>query len=244
MTLLRRGLAVVVAGSLVVGAALLAAAPAQAEQSERVPPAGLDAQIDWAANPVMRRLGRMAETLTESVYTHGFRVNERAGIYAFDCSGMVHWVLRRAAPRAAAHSSKGLGGRPLARDYQRRIARIPFGQSLGGWRRIQRVDQARAGDVVAWLKPAVIKSQNTGHVAFVVRAPEPVPGVEGAFLVRIADSTRLQHDADTREGRTGFGFGTILLVADPETGEPRAYGWVGMRWRTFETPISIGRPLA
>lgn len=207
------------------------------------PAVSSDASIDWTASPVMRVLARMAETLTESEYTHGFRVNERAGEYAFDCSGMVHWVLRRAAPRAAAASARGLPGRPLARDYQRRIARIPPGASVGGWRRIQRVDEARAGDVVAWVKPEIVKSQNTGHVAFLLRAPEPVPDLPGAFLVRVADSSGYHHDDDTREGRTGFGFGTILLVADPETGEPRAYGWVGLRWRTFETAISIGRPL-
>jgi hypothetical protein len=214
-----------------------------------VPPAAAttagapDAEIDWNQTPVMRRLGRMAETMTESEYTHGFRVNERAGIYAFDCSGMVHWVLRRAAPRAAAQISRGPAGRPLARDYQRRIARIPFGASSGGWQRVQRVDEARPGDVIAWLKPEVIQSPNTGHVAFLVRAPAPVPGQKDAFLVRIADSTSLLHDADTRQGRSGFGFGTILLLADPESGEPRAYGWAGLRWRSFETAISIGRPL-
>lgn len=222
-------------------AGLLGPEPGLAQARE--PGTGTDALIDWSANPVMRVIGRVAATFTESEYSHGFRVDERRGVYAVDCSGLVHWVLRRAAPKAAASSGRGLAGRPLARDYQRRIARLPFGVSVGGWKRVRRVDEARPGDVVAWLKPEIVKSKNTGHVAFVVRAPEPVPDTPGAFLVRIADSTSLLHDADTREGRTGFGFGTILLVADPETGEPRAYGWVGLRWRTFETPISIGRPL-
>lgn len=207
------------------------------------PGLGPDGEIDWSANPVMRVIGRMAETFTESEYTHGFRVDERAGVYAFDCSGMAHWVLRRAAPKAAAWSGRGLGGRPLARDYQRKIARIPYGATAGGWRHIRRVDEARPGDVVAWVRPELVKSKNTGHVLFLVRSPEPVSGSPGAFLLRVADSTSLFHDADTRAGRTGFGFGTILLLADPETGEPRAYGWVGLRWRTFETAISIGRPL-
>jgi hypothetical protein len=61
--------------------------------------------------------------------------------------------------------------------------------------------------------------------------------------VRIADSTRLLHDDDTRVGRNGFGFGTILLVADPDTGAPIAYGWMGLKWRAFETAISLGRAL-
>ena len=45
-----------------------------------------------------------------------------------------------------------------------------------------------------------------------------------------------------RADGSGVGLGTILLVTDPETGAPRAYGWVGLEWRAFETAIAIGRP--
>jgi hypothetical protein len=61
--------------------------------------------------------------------------------------------------------------------------------------------------------------------------------------VRVVDTTSLLHDEDTRVDGTGFGMGTILLVVDAETGAPRAYGWVGLRWRAFETAIAIGRPV-
>ena len=64
----------------------------------------------------------------------------------------------------------------------------------------------------------------------------------GTFAVRIADASSLLHQDDTRQGRSGFGLGTIVLVAEPETGEPQAYGWAGTLWRTFETTIAIGRP--
>jgi hypothetical protein len=203
-----------------------------------------DAQIDWSATPVLRVLGRMAATLNDSEYRHQTAVNERLGRYYFDCSGMVDWVLRRATPRAAAWVGAGPAGRPLARDYQRRIARVPSSRPLGGWRRVSRVAALQPGDVVAWVKPEIIASANTGHVAFVIQPPQPVPGMEGYFLVRIADSTSLLHDEDTREGRSGFGFGTILLVADRATWEPIAYGWAGLRWRSFETRIALGRPIA
>jgi hypothetical protein len=124
------------------------------------------------------------------------------------------------------------------------LARAPSERAQGGWRRIARVDQAEAGDVVAWLKPDVVQSSNTGHVAFLVLPPRPVTGIANAFLVRVADSTSLLHDQDTRADRgNGFGFGTILLLADAETGAPSAYGWVGLRWRTFDTQIALGRPL-
>jgi hypothetical protein len=191
----------------------------------------------------MHTLGRMAETLTDSVYSHGMQVDERRGVYSFDCSGMASWVLRKASPRAARSLARGAAGRPLARDFLRRIASVSSDRPRDGWQRVLRVQDAAPGDVIAWLKPAVIQSANTGHVAFIVLPPEPVPRYDNAFLVRVADSTSLLHDRDTRAGRSGFGFGTILLVTDPETGSPRAYGWVGLRYRAFETEIAIGRPL-
>lgn len=202
-----------------------------------------DADIPWDRNPVMKRLGHMEATLTESQYTYGFSVNERKGIYNFDCSGMTYWVLKKATPRAAAALAYGLEQRPLARDIYRRIASVRPESPRHGWQRIPRVDALEPGDVIAWIKPEVIRSPNTGHVGFVVLPPVLVPGYENAYLIRFADSTRLLHDDDTRDGRNGFGKGTILLVSDPETGAPIAYGWVGLKWRSFETAIALGRPL-
>lgn len=214
--------------------------PAAAESAAPSPPSLPeptldDARIDWTLNPVMRRLGLVSTSLAESEYTYGFSVIEKKGIYRFDCSGMAQWVLRKATPSAALTIAHGLSPRPLARDFQRRIARAPADRERGGWRRIAKIADLAPGDVVAWIKPAEIESPNTGHVAFIVLPPVLAPGYDNAYLVRIADSSRLLHDDDTRVGRTGFGFGTILLVAEPETGAPVAYGWVGLRWRAFET---------
>ena len=201
-----------------------------------------DAHIDWDENPSMRVLGKIAASLEESEYSHAPFVNEKRGIYRFDCSSMVQWVLRRSAPTAAAAVAWKLEGRPLARDFQRRIARAPTAKPNNGWRRIARVRDALPGDVIAWLKPEEIDSPNTGHVAFVVLPPVLAPGYDNAYLVRIADSTSLLHDDDTRIGRSGFGLGTILVVTDPNTDAPVAYGWVGLKWRAFETSVAIGRP--
>lgn len=222
------------------GRVLLAAASGTPSAERALPE---DSSIDWRANPTMRVLGNVALTLEDSEYTYGLFVNEKRGIYRFDCSGMAQWVLRRSAPTAAAAIAWKLDSRPLARDFQRRIARAPTDRARNGWRRIARVGDALPGDVIAWLKPVEIQSPNTGHVAFVVLPPVLAPGYENAYLVRIADSTRLLHHDDTREGRSGFGFGTILVVADPDTDAPIAYGWVALEWRAFETAIAIGRPV-
>jgi hypothetical protein len=200
-----------------------------------------DRDIDWQANSVMSALGGIARTVRHTEYSHGQRVDVQQGLYVFDCSSMARWVLKRAAPMAERSLSRGLSRRPLAADFQRRIASVLPGEERGGWRRVERVEDAQAGDVVAWLKPKIIDSKNTGHVAFVVLPPRRASGYSDAYLVRVVDATSLLHADDTRVEGSGFGFGTILLVVDPETGAPRAYGWVGLEWRAFETSIAIGR---
>jgi hypothetical protein len=200
-----------------------------------------DARIDWKRNGVMSVVGRISETMTATGYSRGMRVDERRGIYEFDCSGMVDWILQKSAPIARSSSSAGLEHRPLAVDFYRRIARAPFDGERGGWRQVARLEDARPGDVIAWIKPPIIPSPNTGHVAVIVLDPVRVPGHDDAFLVRVADSTSLLHQDDTRVGRNGFGLGTILVLTD-DAGAPARYGWVGLRGWAFETPIAIGRP--
>jgi hypothetical protein len=198
-------------------------------------------------NPrILERVARIAETLRDSKYNHATVVDEREGRYEFDCSGFVTWVLRRTAPGAhAALLSRSLKQRPLARDYYWEIARAPAAEKTPrGVRRIPRIDEAEPGDIVAWLKPAQLRSPHTGHVGFLLERPRPVPELEHAYVVRIADASSYQHDEDDRfgTGRTGFGSGVILLIADPQTGEPKAYGWFGVRSAyVFETPIALGR---
>lgn len=197
-----------------------------------------------ASQRILGHIERIAQNLRSSKYNHSTIVDERQGRYEFDCSGFVTWVLRRSAPGAYS-SLLARSKRPLARDYYYELSRAPVGERTPrGVRRVARIDQAEAGDIVAWLKPALLRSPHTGHVGFLLEPPRAAPGVEGGYLVRIADASSYQHQDDDRyeSGRTGFGSGTILLVADPETGEPRAYGWFGLysRW-VLETRIAIGR---
>jgi cell wall-associated NlpC family hydrolase len=195
---------------------------------------------------ILERVARIAESLRESKYNHATVVDEREGRYEFDCSGFVTWVLRRTAPGAhAALLSRSSRRRPLARDYYWEIARAPLGEKTPrGMRRISRIDEAEAGDIVAWLKPAELRSPHTGHVGFLLERPQALPDLLHAYVVRIADASSYQHDEDDRvgTGRTGFGSGVILLIADPQTGQPKAYGWFGRRSAyAFETSIALGR---
>lgn len=195
---------------------------------------------------ILESVARIAETLRDSKYNHATIVDEREGRYEFDCSGFVTWVLRRAAPGAhAALLARSVKQRPLARDYYWELAKAPTGEKTPrGVRRVARIEEAEAGDLVAWLKPSQLRSPHTGHVGFLLERPRPVPQLDHAYVVRIADASSYQHDDDDRfaTGRTGFGSGVILLLADPDTGQPKAYGWFGVRSAyVFETPIALGR---
>ena len=82
----------------------------------------------------------------------------------------------------------------------------------------------------------------TGHMGVVYEKPV---AVSGGYLVRIADATSYPHGEDSREGGTGFGFGSILVTVDPDTGEGTGQGWTG-RYSgntVIKTPIYVGRPL-
>jgi len=208
------------------------------------PPAG--GHLSPGSARILEVLARIEETARVTRYIHRTRIDARRGIYLFDCSAMAGWVMQRAVPQARRAVTGNQDRRPLARDFYRSIARLRPGQRRGPWYRVPTVAQARPGDIVAWVRPRWFPSKNTGHVAFVVADPKPNPGPVPGQLVRIADSTRLPHERDTRgEGRSGFGTGTLLLATDP-TGQPTGYGWFGSVSRRdwiIPTRIVIGRAL-
>lgn len=220
-----------------------ASAVASAGPTLPVAPLLDDRSIDWDVNPVMRRLGRVAETLTETEYSYGLSVNEKRGVYRFDCSGMAQWVLRRAAPVAAVTMAHGLPQRPPRprlpapnrprprRARPRRLAphrarRRPRARRRG------RVAQARR-DRLPEHRPRRLRAPPAGaRPRLRERVPRPHRRLE-------SPAPRRRH----ARGPQRLGFGTILLVADPETGAPVAYGWVALKWRAFETKIALGRAL-
>jgi hypothetical protein len=200
-----------------------------------------------ATGKILARIDRIHDTLLTTRYRHVTVVRPSEGHYAWDCSGMANWILRRAAPRAFAAIGRK---RPVAASYWRVIDRAPASAPRNGWQQIEDIHEVRPGDVFAWRRPPNLwpPSANTGHVGFVIAAPrrvtdERLAAVE-AFTVRVVDATSLPHGDDTRdpEGEGGFGFGTLLFVTD-DTGRARAYGWFGMRSRgVIPTDIVFGRP--
>lgn len=221
-----------------------------------------DDELDEAARPPeppgtepgTRVAGRLLELLDELLaatadlpdaqhrYDHRFRVNRTEGIYHWDCSQMLSWVLSRRAPRAWAAVGTD---RPVAWHYFRVIVEAPSHSYEGGWRQIDSVEDVLPGDVFAWHRPdSWPMGASSGHVGVVRSTPVAVPTLEGAYLVRIIDSTSEPHQDDDRgEGHTGLGEGTMLLMTDAD-GAVTAYGWEGLHSKIWvRTDLVFGRAI-
>ena len=204
------------------------------------PPFAPSAPASRSAARVLETLGRVRAGVRSTRYQHNTVVRERDGLFAWDCSGMAAWVLRRSAPGAMRVITRG---RPVARDFVRAIESAPIGRSRAGWQRLASVSEALPGDLFAWRRPRGFPSRNTGHVGFVVNAPVTVPSMPGAFAVRIADATSLGHQDDSRRDDPdgGFGVGTIVFLTDA-SGHGTHYGWFGTESEGYVvTPIVMGR---
>lgn len=189
---------------------------------------------------VVALLERIQREQRDAAYQHRTSVRERAGRYRWDCSGLVSWILHRAAPRAG----RAIGAdRTTARGIHRLIARAPEGRSRRGWQRLAHIEDARPGDVFAWRTPPGSPSRHTGHTGFVLERPRPVPGIRDAYAVRIADSIVGPHEDDTRPEGTagGLGFGVMVFLTDGR-GNATHYGWHGTRTAAYgRTPVLFGR---
>lgn len=193
-----------------------------------------------AASRIVALLTRIQATQRDLAYQHRTDVRERRGRYRWDCSGMVSWVLRRAAPRAG----RAIGApRTSARGIHRLIARAPEGGERRGWERLTHIEDVRAGDVFAWRTPAGSPSRHTGHTGFAMERARPVPGLRDAYALRVADSIVGPHQEDTRPEGTdgGLGFGVFVFLTDGE-GRATHYGWRGTRTVGYmRTPVLFGR---
>jgi hypothetical protein len=229
--------------ALVVPPASAAAASGERAEEERA-----DTDEDTKPSPanrtsakILARLQAIEENLETTRYQHHTVVRRKEGLYAWDCSGMANWILRRVHPRAF----DALGrDRPVARTYWRVISKAPTTKRKRGWRRLQHIEDVRPGDVFAWVRPPDWpKGGNTGHIGFALDVAHPVEGIEGAYTLRIADATSLPHQDDTRRrgGDGGFGQGTLMFMIN-EGGDAWAYGWFGTNSRgVIPTNIVFGR---
>lgn len=197
------------------------------------------AALKTASAAVLDRIELIRNKLKTTVYNANTKVDVDKGIFEFDCSGMVNWILKDRAPTAFAELK---AERPRVIEYVKALKNIPPNQPSAGWRRIEKIADAEPGDVIAWPTPDWYPSSATGHMGILIAPPLKV---DGGYLLRIADSTSYPHGDDTREGGTGFGYGSVLITVDAKTGAGTGQGWTGRHSANtvLETPIYVGRPL-
>jgi len=215
-----------------VGVAMLAAVPA--------PWAGAQERDDEpgsrAAKRVIETLEDVERRLVTTRYQARTDVSLREGRFAWDCSGMANWVLRRVAPRAF----EALGRpRPVAADFHRVAARAPRHRYRRGWQRIDEIADARPGDIAAWRTPRRFGA--TGHVVVLLETPRPSAVHPRRWVARIADSTRIPHWNDSRRDPAGgYGTGVMSFEVDDD-GRVVAWGWLGPAALHFPGHVAIGR---
>jgi hypothetical protein len=129
------------------------------------------------ANPAARSVHEEATRILNSIrttkYKHTTEIDEQKGVYLCDCSGFVGYVLNRSVGEDGTGALGDGRKRPLAMDYEKFFAAAPLKtgkQNSARWQRIERLADARPGDVIAW-RHEVPKPGNTGHVVIVDKRP-------------------------------------------------------------------------
>ncbi len=154
-------------------------------------------------------------------YNHQDSFNTTEGVYESDCSEFITWILRRVAPQALEGISRPR--HPVVSDFTRHFERTGSPGGNPYLQAIPEVIRIEPGDLIAWRTPNGFPSNATGHI--VVAVSRPIPFANG-YLVRVADFTSYPHENDSREGGSGFGYGTMFFQVDAQ-GHGTGYGWRG-----------------
>lgn len=200
-----------------------------------------EAQVQSASERVAAQAQRILQTFKSSEYSHKTKVDENAGKYDVDCSGLVCIILKKIAPAAYKSVPKIHGkSRPLAADFFECFDKAPSAEAgEKGWRRISNIAGAKPGDFIAWRRIEIVPGEDTGHIVIVDEAP--VREDDGQIRVTIIDSTKGPHAGDTRKnGATGVGRGTMWFTVDAD-GKPAGYRWRSKTGTLTKRPIAVGR---
>jgi hypothetical protein len=176
-------------------------------------------------------------------YDHKTNVDEAKGIYDFDCSGFIDYVLSRVRPQALIIIPHQEHIRPLADDFYCYFTNRSSTPNDARWSRIERPIDLLTGDLIAWLQfPQSLDQQYTGHVMMVRSVPSLNPMRFDEVLIPVIDSTVSPHANDTRpEGSTGLGTGTIGINVNG-AGYPLGFYWSdGESSKMEQTKIAFGR---
>lgn len=184
------------------------------------------------AKALLREANRELKAAKTSTYSHKTQVDEALGQFNYDCSGFLKYALARSVPEALRSLQKATVRRPLAKHFVQFVTSLPRGEVVGRWRQVEQASDLAPGDIIAWIKPPTVVSDNTGHV-MIVRSPiRRHPQRSDEIIVPVVDSTAARHgrsDSRYKTKKTGLGTGTIVLVVDKNNKA------IGYRWSNSKT---------
>jgi cell wall-associated NlpC family hydrolase len=171
----------------------------------------------------------------------GSRFDTQRGVYVLDCSNFVDRVLEKVYPNAYTSLVNSTGADNPASTHYFTFFRDLSDDSDDHWNKIDEVEKLQAGDVLVFRYKNSRGHETGGHVMVVMDKPTRVSDV---YFIRIADSAPSRHSEDTRQqNESGIGIGTLLLKANPKTGEPSAFAWgVNSDWNR-RVKIAMARPI-
>jgi hypothetical protein len=197
-----------------------------------------------AAKALLSEANRELKLVKISSYSHKTHVNEAVGQFEYDCSGFLKYALSRSVPEALHSLQTATVRRPLAKHFVGFVTSLPSGKVVGRWKRIDRVTDLAPGDIIAWIKPPTVVSDNTGHVMIVRAAIRRHPKRSNEIIIPIIDSTATRHgrsDSRHKAAETGLGTGSIILVVD-DSGQAIGYRWSrSQNSRRYTTKVVLAR---
>jgi len=193
-----------------------------------------------ASSRILTQAKKILTNLKETEYSHKTVVDEKRGFYGFDCSGLVVFVLKEAAPYALSQVDVDSGHhRARAVNFFDVIRNAPEDRSRNGWLFIRRLIDAEPGDFIVWRYPVISEKGTTGHMVIVLE--KPVQEDSDSVNVTVMDAARSGHADDSRpEGSKGVGVGRIRFKVN-ENGAPVSFYWSKMSKDPKGYPIVIGR---
>ena len=114
------------------------------------------------------------------------------------------------------------------------------------WKVVPKAASVDRGDVIIWLMPDSLDSENTGHVMIATGPATKNSDRDDEWMVPIVDATSEGHGpGDKRAAGADEGVGTgvigILVAKSGKSGNPVAYTWAGGKSRDRLTTVKIGR---
>jgi hypothetical protein len=194
-----------------------------------------------AGERMLQETERILSAARKTKYNHSTIVDESRGSFELDCSGLVCYALKRISPDHLKLIPVARGHRrQLASDFEEAFAKAGA-NATSGWRKVERLADARAGDVIAWKVLELKPGGSTGHTIVIDERPREMGG--GVLAVTVIDSTTKPHANDTRKpGENGIGRGTLYFTVDKE-GRPISYNGTSPKGKMNALPITIGRAM-